>query len=278
MLSTESLRVLGASDSDAVDAVLAREPLLNVFVGARVVGGVQNWRLAGELWGWCVDGRLDALCFSGANMVPVAAGPEALRAFADRARRQGRRCSSIVGPAHLVDELWGLLEPAWGPARLVRQTQPFLALDSAPEIAPDPLVRRVRLDELDLLLPASVAMFTEEVGVSPLGTDAAAYRARVHELVSSGRAYARIESGRVIFKAEVGAVTADACQVQGVWVAPDRRGEGLAGPAMAAVVALAQSDYAKTVTLYVNDFNLAARRVYQRVGFDEIGTFTTVLF
>ena len=42
----------------------------------------------------------------------------------------------------------------------------------------DPLVRRVRPDEIDMLLPACVAMFTEEVGVSPLpGDGGALYRA-----------------------------------------------------------------------------------------------------
>ena len=40
----------------------------------------------------------------------------------------------------------------------------------------------------------------------------------------------------MIFKAEVGAATPQACQVQGVWVRPEFRGQGLAAPGMAAVV------------------------------------------
>src|SRR5205823_1051044 len=84
-------------------------------------------------------------------------------------------------------------------------------------------------DELDILLPASVAMFTEEVGVSPVGADGGrAYRARVNELIAVGRAFARIEDGQVVFKAEIGSVTPLACQVQGVWVRPELRGRGLA--------------------------------------------------
>ena len=59
-------------------------------------------RLGGEMWGHFVDGRVDALCHAGANLVPVQAGPDAQRAFADRARRQGRRCASIVGPRAAV--------------------------------------------------------------------------------------------------------------------------------------------------------------------------------
>jgi len=32
------------------------------------------------------------------------------------------------------------------------------------------------------------------------------------------------------------------------------------------------------VSLYVNDFNVAARRAYERVGFREVDTFMSVLF
>jgi predicted GNAT family acetyltransferase len=47
---------------------------------------------------------------------------------------------------------------------------------------------------------------------------------------------------------------------------------------MAAVVALAQQTIAPAVSLYVNAFNEAARRSYERVGFRQVGTFATVLF
>jgi predicted GNAT family acetyltransferase len=97
-------------------------------------------------------------------------------------------------------------------------------------------------------------------------------------LIAAGRAFARIEDGRVVFKAEVGAATPAACQVQGVWVDPARRGRGLSESGMAAVVEACLRDVAPTVSLYVNDFNVAARRSYERVGFATVGTFASVLF
>jgi hypothetical protein len=154
-----------------------------------------------------------------------------------------------------------------------------MAIDGPSPVDADPAVRRVRIDEIDTLLPASIAMFTEEVGISPLTSDGgASYRARVAELVRSGRAFARIEDGQVIFKAEVGAATPRACQVQGVWVHPDFRGRGLAAPGMAAVVRLARASISPVVSLYVNDFNAPARATYLRAGFREVGEFTSVLF
>ncbi|MCY7373462.1 MAG: DUF4081 domain-containing protein [Spirochaetaceae bacterium] len=280
MLGTSALRVLGAADLPEVEALLAVDPVTDVFVSSRVGAlGLESARLGGEMWGHVVDGRIEALCHSGANLVPVQAGPAAVSAFADRARRQGRRCASIVGERAAVAAMWAALEPSWGPARDVRPNQPLMAIDHAPDVAPDPLVRRVRDEELDILVPACVAMFTEEVGVSPVSADGGAlYRTRVAELVRGGRSFARIEDGRVVFKAEVGAVTADACQLQGVWVPPELRGQGRSAPGMAAVVAAALADIAPVVSLYVNDYNDAARATYRRVGFSDHATFMSVLF
>lgn len=288
-LRTSVLRVLDGRDLLVARDLVERDPVQNVFVASRIAaGGLDPWRLGAEVWGYSVDGQLRSLCYSGANLVPVgidattAAGTDqhnALAAFAERAARGRRRCSSIVGPAGLVDPLWALLEPAWGPARDVRPNQPVLVLSSPPLIPPDPLVRRVRPEEIDLLVPASIAMFTEEVGISPLASDGGAlYRARVAELVHAGRAFARIEDGQVVFKAEVGAVSAQAAQVQGVWVTPERRGEGLGIAGMAAVVAHTLGTVSPLVTLYVNEYNAPARASYRRVGFTEVGKAMTVLF
>jgi uncharacterized protein len=275
-----AIRTMAPADLPDVCRFLERDPVMDVFVGSRVHhSGLANGRLGGQLWGYHDAGRLVSLCYSGANLVPVAPTMPALRTFTDLAARRGRQCSSIVGPAAAVLGMWDLLRPSWGPAREVRGCQPVLMIDRAPALRPDSSVRRVRPDEVERLLPAAVAMFTEEVGVSPLGRDGgASYRARVTELVRAGRAFARFENGEVVFKAEIGAVTPHACQVQGVWVRPDRRGNGLSVGGMAAVVTHALRDIAPTVSLYVNDYNHVARSAYRRVGFREVGTFATVLF
>lgn len=281
MLTTTTTRLLEPAELDAARAVLDREPVANAFVASRVaVAGLDPWRLGGELWGWYAGGRLTSLCYAGANLVPVCATPEAVRGFAERARRAGRRCSSIVGPAGPTAELWSLLEPAWGPAREVRARQPLMVTTSVPAaVEPDPLVRRIRKDEMDLIMPACVAMFTEEVGVSPLAGDGGLlYQARVAELVGGGRSFARVENGEVVFKAEIGAATPQACQIQGVWVAPEHRGRGLSETGLAAVLRYALREVAPVVSLYVNDFNTVARAAYRRVGFREVGAFMSVLF
>jgi predicted GNAT family acetyltransferase len=275
-----SLRLLTDHDRDEVLALCDRDGIGNVFVSSRIrATSLDPSRLGGQLWGYSDGGQLTALCYSGANLVPVEAGPDAITAFASRARLQGRRCSSIVGPAEAVGQLWSLLAPSWGRPREIRSAQPVMAISGPSPIEPDPQVRRVRPHELDVVLPSCIAMFTEEVGVSPIGPDGgAAYRARMADLIGAGRSFARIEpDGHVTFKAEIGAVTPYACQVQGVWVPPEDRNHGHAVRGMAAVVQAALQ-LAPAVTLYVNDFNAPARAAYVHAGFTQVGTFMSVLF
>ena len=278
MLKLAGARLLDNRDAHWVRAVLDTDPVTSCMVAARVeMAGTDPWRLGGELWGF--GQRLEGLCFSGANLVPLRGDRAALRAFADRALRRGRGCSSLVGPAGAVLPLWQELVDDWGPSREVRADQPLLAMAGAPLLPGDPLVRAVRPDDLDRYLPAAVAMFTEEVGIDPtLGDGGAGYRARVAELVAAGRAFARFESGEVVFTAEIGAMSSRVGQLQGVWVHPDRRGHGLGAAGTAAVVERLVGGFGRMASLYVNSYNHPARAAYRKLGFRQVGTFATVLF
>lgn len=278
-----SVRVLASVDLEAALAVCDRDPVANVFVAARLLGHGMARNAGGELWGYYDAGGLTSLCWSGANLVPVQATVDAADAFAARARRHGRHCSSIVGPAEPVLQMWSRLASTWGYVRDVRADQPLMAISGPPRGPVDPGVRPARLDELDEVVPACVAMFTEEVGYSPTSSDGGSlYRSQVSTLVMAGRSLVRIEqtpAGReVVFKAELGSVTSRAVQVQGVWVNPAWRGRGIAAPAMAAVVEYCRRTIAPVTTLYVNSYNTRAVHVYERVGFERVGTFATVLF
>jgi predicted GNAT family acetyltransferase len=274
------VRVLGPADLPAALEVLATDPVTNVFVEyrSRLTQLDQRW-LGGQMWGYEADGRLEALCHVGANLVPVAGTPESCAAFARRAVRQRRLSSTIVGPRDAVEMLWADLAEDWGEPREMRWDQPHLEVSAAPQVAPDPAVRRTTPAEIDTLYPACVAMYQEEVGVSPeLDGGRNLYRARVAQLVNRGWSFSRIEDGRVVFKAEVACATPTACQIQGVWVDPERRNAGLCTGGMAAVVDIALREIAPTVSLYVNAHNLAARTAYERVGFRQSATFSTIMF
>ena len=279
-------RVLGDTDVEAALAVCARVPVDAVLAASRltVVARSGLRPTGGQLWGYERGGELVAVCWAGANVVPVVpdGDPRALDAFARIAREQGRRSSSIVGRADAALGLWDRLRDHWSTPREIRANQPSLVLDHEPHVTPDPTVRRSAPEESPIVLPACIRMFAEEVGYSPASGPNGPYEERVRTLIAEGRSYVRLGQGpagpRVEFKAELGAVAQGVAQVQGVWVEPSVRGRGLSETGMAAVAELTRRDVAPTVSLYVNDYNARAIAAYRRVGFRQVGTYATVLF
>lgn len=273
------VRILDRADLPAALRVLAMNPVENVFVSSRIhSAGLEAGSLGCPVWGFERDGLLRSLCHAGANLVPVNADSEAIEAWAEFAGPE-RTCFSIVGPSQAAMALWQRLSDRWGPpwstVRDVRPRQPVMAAQASSSVAPDPRIRRVTLDHWDAYHEAAVKMYTEEVGVAPDQGKPAGYRFYVRQLITSGRAFGLIDRGRVLFKADIGSVAGDVCQVQGVWLDPALRGHGLAAAAMTAVVELARKT-APVVSLYVNDFNLAAVATYRRVGFVDVGEFATI--
>ncbi len=275
------VRALDGKSIEQLRAIIDREPVRYCYVSSRLAIAHQSFfrNNFADFLGYFDDGHLKSALLLGANVVPINTSSVARQEFATVLARQGRRCSSIVGTQAEALDLWSLLENSWGASRSIRQTQPVMSMSSHSSVQADDEVRYATLSDLDSLFPACVEMFTHEVGVSPISQGGgAAYRNRISELITSKRSFVRTQQGEVIFKAEIGALGNGVAQVQGVWVHPDFRGQGLAAPAMSAVVTRVLNDLAPTVSLYVNEFNKPALATYERVGFEVVDTFATVLF
>lgn len=269
-------RPLGSRDAAAVNRALAVDPVSSVMVAARVEAyGLSPRFLGGQLW--TADCPESSLCFAGANLMPLSGSAADLDHFAERALAGARVCTSVVGPDHLALPLWERLAPHWPPPREIRAEQPLLALDGYPDVPADRQLRLVTAADLDVYFPAAVAMFISEVGVDPCAGDGGrSYRRRLTSLIAARRVFARFDGPRVVFKAEIGALSRRVGQIQGVWVDPEFRGRGH-GVAGTAAVAAAIARQGRIASLYVNGFNTVARETYRRVGFRQVGTFATVL-
>lgn len=274
-----TLRLLRQEHEPALRELLAEDLVERVFIASRLEAhGLESLRCF--IWGWFIDGELRSVCHQGANVMMVNPDDEAVEAFARTLTRSPRSCAALVGASEPTLALFRILsdaDPSWDNPRTLRPSQPMLALSGDPGIEGDPRVRPIGMGDFARYFEASVAMYTEEVGVSPVAVAAQGYLEHVRTLISTGRSFGIVEDGRVLFKADLGATAGHVAQVQGVWVDPELRGQGLAAPAMAQVVRLARERF-DTISLYVNDFNLPARAVYSRCGFEQVGEFATVLY
>jgi predicted GNAT family acetyltransferase len=271
MYGVDKPRIIRFMEQDPVNAVLARANVDHAGLGAMNALGLFDPR----------SDDMSAFAWDSGNVIPLGFSDSGLDMLAESLLSRTRRCSSLVGPADQVLGLWERVQGAWGPDREVRGRQFSMTVVEPGPVAPDPAVRPARRDELDLVFPASVAMFTEEVGYDPT-IYGASYRHRADSLIRNGMTYVKIGPApgggeRVVFKADVGALAGGVAQIQGVWTAPDMRGRGMATTAMAAVVRQVLATHAPTVSLYVNDFNVAAVQLYTTVGFRVVGEWATVL-
>lgn len=245
-------------------------PLIGIAQGTRGLPGRRSQAL-----------ELSGACWVGSNVVPVALDADGVKLVAEYLVTSRVPRSSFFGPQREVLGIWDAVKDRWRDPFAVREEQPLLVLEdahhAASRVEPHPEIRTAQPHEFSEVLPASVAMFEEEVGYSPLGDGETGYVRRVSRLIQDRRTYVLTRDARVIFKADVGAAHGDVCQIQGVWVAPDQRGRGLAAPCMSAVIEDLRRRW-PTVSLYVNSYNLPALRTYHRVGFRQVGTFATVLF
>jgi uncharacterized protein len=267
-----TVRRLSTRDAGAVLDLLDTDPIGNVFLRSEVRLGA----LAGGTW-WGVEqrGRLTAAILGGPLVIPcVPDGEDALLLARVLDRQSPPRM--MVGPREQVHALHGSRRPA-PPPREVRDPQPLMALRRrALTVAGSPAVRRARAADLDRLVVAAAAMHREEMGIDPLAVDPAGWRTRMAVLVDRGWSWVWMERDEVVFKAELSAWTPEVVQVQGVYTAPSRRGQGVATKGLAAVCRSLLEEV-PACSLYVNHFNAAARRVYTRLGFETVGEFATLI-
>jgi len=220
--------------------------------------------------------EIEGVTYIGGNLIPAISSRAALLSLVDHLRSKQYKFSSIVGESRTVFDLWELISHLYSEPRAIRQSQPLLSLRGVPKISGNPLVHPATLADLAEVVEVGTAMFTAEVGEVPDYVD---YRSRSIELIGAGRTLISrdLDNGKIIFKSDIGAIGAGAYQIHGVWVDPAQRGKGLGSAGVATLVEYGNR-FAPIASLYVNDFNHAARASYHKVGFEKVAELATIFF
>ena len=146
-----------------------------------------------------------------------------------------------------------------------------LALGSRELRAPGPDGERGRVEaarESDLaeLTANSAEQHREDLREDREAADESAFRQRHAQDLRDGRWWVVRERGRIVFQVHVGAATPRAVQLGGVFVPADMRERGIAKSGVRAICAKLLERHER-VTLYCDEDNAAALRVYEHVGF-----------
>ena len=227
-------------------------------------------RRIGRFAGVEQDGRLVALCHTGANVVPSGSG---CGAFADVTVRSGARM--LIGEQGAVSDLWEVARRKLPAPREDRPGQPVYTISEAPEPGETGL-RPAQLGDLDLLVPACARAHEVELGIDPVARDPDGFRWRTRTQIEEGRSWLWAENGVILFKAEASAWTPEAVQLQQVWTDPAARGVGNGSRGLRDLIRLLLGQVPR-VCLFVRADNQPAIRLYDTVGMQHVLDYRSVL-
>jgi predicted GNAT family acetyltransferase len=270
-----SLRVLSDDDLQGAMDFLQRDPLINVYLISRLIE--ERSLAASQMVVVRLNGSIVLVASLATNIV-LAADPSsddetiqgATALVAERIVTRMLPVRAIISPVALVEPLWQRLQSRLDPPAVIRLNQPVYSLRGRFDYPDLTNARYSTVTDLDRLVPACAAMHLEEVGIDPMRRDPAGYRERIRELVENKRSVIQTEGHQIVSKCEYSAITPDAVQLMGVWTAPPFRRRSRSRELLREVCGHL-SRRGKTVTLFVNDFNTPAVRLYESLGFTQIG-------
>jgi uncharacterized protein len=270
-----SLRALAEDDVRSAIAFLQRDPMINVYLISRLLE--ERSATATQIYAVRHNREMVLLASLATNIV-LAADPagnqdvleSAIAMIAERIVARMLPVRAIISPAPLVEKLWLRLRSRIDPPTVVRMNQPVYAMRRRLDFPDLTHARYAAVEDLEQLVPACAAMHKEEVGIDPVERDAGGYRERIRELIDRRRAIVRVQDGIITSKCEFSAVSDDAVQLMGVWTHPQFRRRGLSRATLREVCGHLFRR-GKNVTLFVNDFNIPAIKLYEAIGFQRIG-------
>ncbi|MFN6965071.1 MAG: GNAT family N-acetyltransferase [Pyrinomonadaceae bacterium] len=256
------------SETDDALAFLAKRPLHNVI-----------------LEGWLTDlkagekptcgrffkhrdenGLIDGIALIGKHTLLEAHRPAAIRAFAELARERGDiKMFCAESPAFEI--FWRHYSLSARRPRLAMSlsfltiSEPLHPIDASVRLRP------AEIDDLDAVVDAHAGLVRMETFIDPRIADADGFRERCLARIRRGDVWLwRDDRGRLVFKLDIASRTRQALYCEGLWVAPELRGQGLGRRGLEAFCRRVL-DGSNSVCLFADSRDDKLQRFYLRSGF-----------
>jgi predicted GNAT family acetyltransferase len=248
-------------------AFLAERPLHTVYLAGYILdNGVVSPLNRGSFYGYRNnEGRLEGVALIGHATLFEIRSSEALAAFATLAQ-SSTRTHLLMGETEKVEHFWNLYGQGGQASRLMCRELLFEQRFPVEVKKPVQGLRRATLRDLGMLLPIQAEMAVSESGVNPMETDPNGFRLRCARRIEQGRVWVLFENGRLIFKADIMSETPEVVYLEGIYVIPEERGQGIG---LRCLSQLTRNLLArvKAVSLLVNEQNQKASSFYLQAGF-----------
>lgn len=257
---------LGPEHQQSVYDFLARSPIENVMMMGVILEEGLASNIYREFVGYREGDEWLAVAYFSGDISLYAPDPRAVKPMAEFALKRSPLVPRIISRKETVDLFWEVFQKAPYPVLFDRR-QLVYTLDPD-DLPPVDLhdIRLATLEDADEVAVLASAMSREEIQMDPLKDHPVSYHRLIEHRIKLQRYYVLEENGAIKFQVHLNALTPYAGQVTGVYTPPAFRRKGYAHRGMGAFSyhALKRTP---TLCLFVNDFNTAAIRLYESLGY-----------
>ena len=223
------LRLLKNSDECEVFEFLKIRPVHTVVMTSLIQdNGLENADNRGKFYGYRnASGMLKGVALIGHTTLVEARSEDSLMAFALIARQSETPIHFMMSDGATIETFWKNYAGDNRVPRLVcsellfELNFPFLAQECRWN------VRIAEASELEQIAEAHDEVAFIESGSSPMLKDRTGFLKRCLKRIERQRTFVVFERGKLVFKADIAAETSDVIYLEGIFVAPEYRGQGI---------------------------------------------------
>lgn len=264
------------ADEKEVKSFLAIRPVHTVVMTSFITdNGMVSELNRGEFYGFRGrSGKLEGVALIGHSTLVEARTDEALKALAFTARSSKTPIHLIMSSGTAAHSFWNYFGSKEEPAMVCTELL-FEVGFPFPVQKCDYELRHARVEELDVVAIAQAEVAEIECGSNPMDRDCEGFLNRVSRRIEQNRVFVVFDGDRLVFKADIIAETEAVAYLEGVYVAPEYRGRGIASQCLSKLC-LELLGRVQNVCLLSNIDFKSAHRTFTRAGMRNTDACTTL--
>lgn len=269
--------LLVEADKEEVLKFLAVRPVHTVVMTSFIQdNGLQGAENRGEFYGYRnAEGKLEGVALIGHTTLLEARSENSLAAFAHAARQSKTPIHILMSDGRTVETFWQDYAANGQKPRLTctellfELNFPFLKQECEWKI------RFAEAGELEQVAEAHAEVAFAESGVDPMQKDREGFLKRCLNRIEKKRTFVVFQNGKLVFKADIVAETSEVIYLEGIYVAPDFRGQGVASSCLSKL-GLELLNRVEHICLLSNVEFAGAHKSYLKAGFKNTDSSTTI--